>query len=78
MSNIQQPRFAAAGNSDGADGDAPSWLLDSGDPLDVDVLADYLLEDGGGDDGHGGAPSGFDFGYVSLISDLVGWGIWLI
>jgi hypothetical protein len=62
MQNINEPRFAPAGNSktSGQPGDPPSWLLDGSDPLDVDILAEYLLDD------EKAAPNGmtFDFKYV--------------
>jgi len=46
------PMFAPAHNTnqDGSQqqhdpGDPPAWLMDGNDPLDVDLLAEYLLED---------------------------------
>lgn len=47
----QMPLFAPAstGNSQAQiSEEAPSWFMDSEDPLDVDLLAEYLLDDVGG------------------------------
>ena len=58
---INPPLFASANNrSNGHQpGDPPAWLMDGSDPLDVDLLAEYLLDDGRP------APNGmtFDFRY---------------
>lgn len=48
ITNINMPMFASAGNqsSNAQPGDPPAWLMEGSDPLDVDLLAEYLLEDG--------------------------------
>lgn len=41
--------FASANNKPAGNqqpGDPPAWLMEGNDPLDVDLLAEYLLEDG--------------------------------
>ena len=45
--NVNAPLFASANNkSSGASpGDPPAWLMEGSDPLDVDLLAEYLLDD---------------------------------
>lgn len=46
--NINPPLFAAAHNSNptgASPGDPPAWLMEGSDPLDVDLLAEYLLDD---------------------------------
>jgi len=59
---INPPLFAPAGSTSGGNqpGDPPAWLMEGNDPLDVDLLAEYLLDDGKP------APNGmtFDFRYV--------------
>lgn len=42
------PMFASANNQSTSTqpGDPPAWLMEGSDPLDVDLLAEYLLEDG--------------------------------
>ena len=47
--HIQPPHFAPAnnrGSDGGANGEPPAWLMEGGDPLDVDLLSEYLLDDG--------------------------------
>ncbi|CAB9521772.1 Blue-light-activated histidine kinase [Seminavis robusta] len=47
--NVNPPMFASANNksANGASpGDPPAWLMEGSDPLDVDLLAEYLLDDG--------------------------------
>jgi hypothetical protein len=41
--NINPPMFASANNHPGSD--PPAWLMEGNDPLDVDLLAEYLLDD---------------------------------
>ena len=47
-SNMNMPMFASANNQSTSTqpGDPPAWLMEGSDPLDVDLLAEYLLEDG--------------------------------
>lgn len=47
MPDINPPMFAAANNktSSASPGDPPAWLMEGSDPLDVDLLAEYLLDD---------------------------------
>lgn len=47
--HIQPPMFASANNmayTGNASGEPPAWLTEGSDPLDVDLLAEYLLDDG--------------------------------
>lgn len=48
--NVNAPMFASANNKNNSaqaqPGDPPAWLMDGSDPLDVDLLAEYLLDDG--------------------------------
>lgn len=56
---IQPPCFASANNNNGGgrNGEPPAWLMEGSDPLDVDLLAEYLLDDGKQ------APSGMTFDF---------------
>ena len=49
ITNINMPFFSSANNQSSSGdqpGDPPAWLMEGSDPLDVDLLAEYLLEDG--------------------------------
>ena len=67
--NVNAPMFAAANNkSTGTSpGDPPAWLMEGSDPLDVDLLAEYLLDDGKP------APNGmtFDFRLAMLVRSVM-------
>ena len=48
---VQLPVFAASSgqNAEGAQGTSADWQMDSnGDPMDFDLLAEYLLDDNPG------------------------------